>query len=220
MTDHDVENLGDLPAGGTALVYLVPPFGRTRTSPTEEGKPTIIKEGTRVGHGSEVGAGSTIERNVHIEDDVRIDQRVTLERQVVLAGGKDVLDDVEAAGPEGDGAGARGVEPRAAVLPPQPHEPEHGLVHLLRVRLPTSVQLPPDSVFSFRRIRCSASAGFGVQLPPDSVFSFRRIRCSASAGFGVQLPPDSVFSFRRIRCSAPFRRSTRKRYVSSNAELT
>ena len=42
-----------------------------------------------------------------------------LQGQTVLAGGKDVLDGLEAAGAEGDGAGARGVEPGVAVLPPQ-----------------------------------------------------------------------------------------------------
>ena len=57
-----------------------------------------------------------------------------LQGPTVLAGGEDVLDGVEAAGAEGDGAGARGVEPGVAVLPPQPHESEHGLVPLLRVR--------------------------------------------------------------------------------------
>ena len=39
----------------------------------------------------------------------------------------------EAARAEGQGAGARGLEPGVAVLPPQPHDAEHGLVALLRV---------------------------------------------------------------------------------------
>ena len=50
-----------------------------------------------------------------------------------MAGGEDVLDGVEAARAEGDGTGAGGVEPVVAVLPPQPHDPEHGPVSLLWV---------------------------------------------------------------------------------------
>ena len=46
----------------------------------------------------------------------------------------------------------------------------------------------PDSMFHFRRIRCSTSAGFDVPLPPDSMFHFRRIRCSTSAGIRRMAP--------------------------------
>ena len=61
------------------------------------------------------------------------DRSRRLQGQTVLAGGEVVLDGVETAGAEGHGAGARGVEPGVSVLPPQPHDPEHGLVALLRV---------------------------------------------------------------------------------------
>ena len=54
-------------------------------------------------------------------------------REPVLAGGEDVLDGVEAAGAEGEGAGAGGVEPGVAVLPPQTHDPQDGSIPLLRM---------------------------------------------------------------------------------------
>ena len=46
---------GCLAAGGTALVYLVPPFGRTRTSLTEEENP----RSSRKGRGSATARRST-----------------------------------------------------------------------------------------------------------------------------------------------------------------
>ena len=80
-----------------------------------------------------------------------------LQGQPVLAGGEDVLDGVEAAGAEGDGAGARGVEPGVAVLPPSRMIPSTALYpcsgwgRLSRIRVTSSPVAGPT--FSAQRMR-------------------------------------------------------------------